>query len=166
MYRSLGGIFLFCCLFSINIGAQEISPNDEWRIKVEIKQLSDNYGYYRDHFMVDEYLSIWAEDAIAIDGDRMWEGHEELRTRVPAPTSTRLSMHVMSTSHIDIIDESHATGVHYATIYGARLDGPREQNEIIETGGVYLIAKYTDEYVLTDEGWKISRREIDRVFSN
>ena len=146
--------------------AADVSPEQEWQIKAEIKQLADNYGYYRDHFMADEYLTIWAEDAIAIDGDRMWQGHEELRTRIPAPTSTGLTMHVMGTSHIDIIDDSHATGTHYATVYRATLEGSREQNEIMQMNGVYLVAKYMDEYVRTEDGWKISRRDIDRTFTS
>lgn len=167
MYKGLGGIFLFCSLFALNVGAQEISAEDEWRIKAELKELADKYGYYRDQFMVEEYLTIWSEDAVAIDGDRRWQGHDELRTRIPDPnTSTGLTMHVMGTSHIEIIDASHATGVHYATVYRGTVDGPREQNEIIDMGGIYLVAKYMDEYVLTEDGWKISFREIDRTFTS
>jgi len=89
-----------------------------------------------------------------------------LRTRIPDPSSTGLTMHMIGTSHIDIIDESHATGVHYATVYRATLEGPREQSEIIQMDGVYLVAKYMDEYLLTDDGWKISYRDIDRVFTS
>jgi hypothetical protein len=152
--------------FFSSLSAAQISSQQELLIKMEIKELADNYGYYRDHFMADEYLTIWAEDAVAVDGDRRWQGHEELRTRIPDPSSTGLTMHMIGTSHIDIIDESHATGVHYATVYRATLEGPREQSEIIQMDGVYLVAKYMDEYLLTDDGWKISYRDIDRVFTS
>ena len=166
MYRTLVGVF-FITLFFSSLSAAQISSEQEQLIKMEIKELADNYGYYRDHFMADEYLSIWAEDAVAVDGDRRWQGHDELRTRVPLPgSSNRVTMHVMGTSHIDIIDASHATGVHYATIYGGVSDGPREQSEIIQMDGIYLVAKYMDEYLLTEDGWKISYRDIDRVFTS
>lgn len=158
--------FLLILAVAMNAQAQEVSAEQEWQIKAEIKELADNYGYYLDHSMVDEYLSIWSEDAIAVDGDRRWQGHDEMRTRVRAPSSTRLAMHVMGTSHIDIIDANHATGVHYATIYAAALEGPREQSEIISMEGIYLVAKYMDEYLLTEDGWKISYRDIDRVFTS
>jgi len=32
--------------------------------------------------------------------------------------------------------------------------------------GVYLVAKYMDEYILTADGWKISKRDIDRTFTS
>ena len=156
--------FLLLSAISSSVLAQ-VSPDQEWQIKAEIKQLADNYGFYRDHFMTEEYLTIWAEDAIAIDGDRMWQGHEELRTRIPDPSTASHIMHVMGTSHIDIIDATNATGVHYATIFRAiPEDRPREQSTILEMDGVYLVAKYMDEYILTDDGWKISKRDIDRTF--
>jgi len=108
MYKKISWALIPILFVFGSADAADVGSEQEWQIKAEIKQLADNYGYYRDHFMADEYLTIWAEDAIAIDGDRMWRGHDELRTRIPSPDSGRLSMHVMGTSHVEIIDDSRA----------------------------------------------------------
>lgn len=165
--RELNWLLVGLTFAVTGVQAADISAEQEWQIKAEIKELADNYGYYLDHSMAEEYLTIWAEDAIAIDGERRWQGHDELRTRVREAGSGRVSMHLMGTSHIDIIDASHATGTHYATVYAGSYDGPsRAQSEVIKMDGIYLVAKYMDEYILTEDGWKISRRDIDRTFTS
>ncbi len=146
--------------------AQQLDAEQQRQIKVEIKELVDNYGYYRDHFMAEEFANLFAEDGKAIDGEKSWQGRDALRARVDAVSRNRLTMHVMGTSHIEIIDANHARGVHYGTIYAKTLEQGREQSEIISMDGIYLVAKYLDEYILTSEGWKFAVRDIDRVFTS
>ena len=63
----------------------------------------------------------------------------------------------MSTMRIVPDGEDRATGVSYVTIYNA-------PPGVTEVEGFLLIGEYHDEFVRTEEGWKIQTRELRPVY--
>ncbi len=120
--------------------------------------LVTDYAYYRDRFDAVEFSNIFTEDASLSVGNQTWVGRDDIRARIEGLDKSGSIRHLMSTIRIEPVDALHATGVSYATIYTAA--GGSNSTE-----GFAIIGEYHDEFELTDDGWRISRRELKSVFS-
>lgn len=145
--------------------AAEISHQQAKEIKAEIKQLVDDYGYYRDSYQAEGYANVFSEDGKFIFRGQVYQGHEALAKRIHDADKTGVSLHMMSSSHVDILDANNATGIHYAAIYSKTPEEPLQKGAMISVNGPAVIGKYTDKYVLTENGWKISERMFIPVFN-
>ena len=120
--------------------------------------LVTDYAFYRDRFDAVGFSEIFTEDASLSVGGQTWLGRDNIRARIEGLDSSTKIRHLMSTIRIEPIDEHHASGVSYATIYSA----PAGSNSV---EGFAIIGEYHDDFVLTESGWKISKRELKSVFS-
>lgn len=120
--------------------------------------LVTDYAYHRDRFDAAEFSNLFTEDASLSVGNQTWEGRSNIRARIEGLDKSGSIRHLMSTIRIEPIDELHARGVSYATIYTAAAGSN-------STEGFAIIGEYHDRFVLTDDGWKISNRELKSVFS-
>lgn len=120
--------------------------------------LVTDYAYYRDRFDAAGFSSLFTDDASLSVGSQTWVGRDDIRARIEGLDSSTTIRHLMSTIRIEPIDEHHATGVSYATIYSV----PAGSNAV---EGFAVIGEYHDSFVLTESGWKISKRELKTVFS-
>ncbi|GAB5498326.1 MAG: hypothetical protein PsegKO_06370 [Pseudohongiellaceae bacterium] len=112
-----------------------------------------DYAQYRDQFDAESFANLFTEDGILIIGESRWEGRDAIRARIEALDSSTTIRHHMSSIRITQQDAHHATGVSYAVIYSS----PAGSNAI---SGPALIGDYIDRYVLTEDGWRISHREL------
>jgi SnoaL-like domain len=124
----------------------------------DCSNLVTDYAYYRDRFDAAGFSNIFTEDASLTVGNQTWVGRDNIRARIEGLDKSGSIRHLMSTIRIEPIDELHASGVSYATIYTA-VAGSNS------TEGFAIIGEYHDDFVLTDDGWKISKRELKSVFS-
>ena len=124
----------------------------------DCSNLVTDYAYYRDRFDAVGFSNIFTEDASLTVGHQTWVGRDNIRARIEGLDQSGSIRHLMSTIRIEPIDELHAAGVSYATIYTAAAGAN-------STEGFAVIGEYHDNFVLTDEGWKISKRELKSVFS-
>jgi len=120
--------------------------------------LVTDYAYFRDRFDAVEFSNIFTEDASLSVGSQTWEGRDNIRARIEGLDKSGTIRHLMSTIRIEPIDDLHATGVSYATIYTSTAGSN-------STEGFAIIGEYHDSFVLTDDGWRISSRELKPVFS-
>ena len=120
--------------------------------------LVTDYAYHRDRFDAAEFSNLFTEDASLSVGSQTWEGRSNIRARIEGLDKSGSIRHLMSTIRIEPIDELHASGVSYATIYTSAAGSN-------STEGFAIIGEYHDNFVLTDDGWKISKRELKSVFS-
>lgn len=120
--------------------------------------LVTDYAYHRDRFDATEFSNLFTEDASLSVGSQTWEGRSNIRARIEGLDKSGSIRHLMSTIRIEPIDELHASGVSYATIYTSSAGSN-------STEGFAIIGEYHDNFVLTDDGWKISKRELKSVFS-
>ena len=120
--------------------------------------LVTEYAFHRDRYDAERFASLFTEDASLTVGSQTWNGRDNIRQRIEGLDSTTTIRHLMSTIRIVPVDELHATGVSYATIYTA---GEGSST----TEGFAIIGEYHDEFVLTEAGWKIENRVLHPVFS-
>lgn len=120
--------------------------------------LVTDYAYFRDKFDADEFSNLFTTDASLSVGNQTWKGRNNIHARIAGLDRSRSIRHLMSTIRIEPIDELHASGVSYATIYTSSAGSS-------STEGFAVIGEYHDSFVLTDSGWKISDRELKPVFS-
>ena len=120
--------------------------------------LVTEYAYYRDRFDAVGFSELFTDDASLSVGNQTWTGRDQIRARIEGLDSSAKIRHLMSTIRIEPIDELHATGVSYATIY----TGSAGSNSV---EGFAVIGEYHDSFVLTENGWRISSRELKSIFS-
>ena len=116
------------------------------------------YAYHRDNFNAEEFSNLFTPDASLTVLGSTWVGREDIRARIDGIRNGNTGRHEMSTIFITPIDDTHATGISYATIYSA----PPGVNSV---SGPALIGEYHDEFELTSEGWKIAKRVLTRRFT-
>ena len=120
--------------------------------------LVTDYAFHRDRYDAASFSALFAEDASLTVGNQTWEGRDNIRRRIEGLDSSSPIRHLMSTIRIEPIDELHATGVSYATIYTSAAGSTSAE-------GFAIIGEYHDEFVRTDKGWKIQKRVLHPVFS-
>lgn len=84
-------------------------------------------------------------------------GREAILAALQSRPADRLTRHVCTNVQIDVIDADHARGLCYLYLFSATASPPEKA-----MGGpadsVQRLGEYSDEYVRTAEGWKISKR--------
>ncbi|MDG2089196.1 MAG: nuclear transport factor 2 family protein [Arenicellaceae bacterium] len=165
IFQKLALVISAQAMLAMNVIATDLSAAEESQIKAEIKELADAYAINRDNNDAVAYANTFAKDGTLILYGNSYSGRETIQTRIDESDSSGVGMHVMSTSVIEVIDSEHATGVHYATIYGGTKADSHEAGDIIPLANFRVMGKYHDKYVLTDEGWKFSERRLEPIFS-
>lgn len=120
--------------------------------------LVTDYAYHRDQFNAKEFANLFTEDASLTVVNQTWVGRAEIEQRIEGLKTGSTIRHEMSTIRIVPIDENHATGVSYATIYSA----PAGETSV---SGFALMGEYHDEFVRTADGWKFSKRVLFSKYS-
>lgn len=152
-------------LFSGQANAKELDLQAEWLIKLQIQELADQYAIQRDNDNAEGYANTFAEDGTLILYGTAYTGRDVIAEKVRSAGTGAIRMHVISTSHIEVIDEKTARGVHYATVYSATKPENYNPEERIPVANFRTMGKYHDKYVLTNEGWKFSERRLEALFS-
>lgn len=110
-----------------------------------------------------EALSMaFAEDGVwEVLSNRM-EGRDEIRgyweMRLADWTPTHGRLHQIANQVIEVVDADHARGTSYALVYF--FDTEDGANKELAPA---LIAKNHDEFVRTEDGWKLKHRRVERV---
>jgi hypothetical protein len=91
------------------------------------------------------------------------QGREQLRKGFGAreANTARMSRHVCNNLLLQVIDDDHAEGTVYLTLY--RHDG-EEGRRVSPLEGPVLVGEYRDHFVRTEEGWRFEERRIFTSF--
>ena len=134
-------------------------------IERECEKLSIAYARHLDFQNYEAFVQLFAEDGELSITSRPVIGREAL-TKVMAhrPASLR-SRHVLTNIYINVIDEDHAEGISYATIYRHTGEGLEADDQGPRTiSGPSSIGHYADKFVRTDEGWRFASRVLHFAF--
>lgn len=145
-------------LFTIALSVGLIPASYAGDVYRDCINLVTDYAYHRDRYDAVAFSNLFTEDASLKVGNGSWKGRSNIRARIEGLDKSGTIRHLMSTIRIEPIDELHATGVSYATIYTSAAGSS-------STEGFAIIGEYHDSFVLTANGWKISNRELKSVFS-
>lgn len=143
--------------FASGVAAQGEPARGEVRQACE--DLVLDYAYYRDRLDAEPYAAIFAEDAVLSVLGVDYVGREAIYQRLKEDENPLTTRHMMSTIRIFDEGDGRATGVSYVTVWAA----PAGEQPLF--ADKYLgLGEYHDEFRLTDEGWKISRRAFVPIF--
>lgn len=120
-----------------------------------------DYALYRDQRNPQKYAELFARDAVLNVQGQTFTGREAIRNRMLAAKNAPKTRHMMSTIRISPVSDTRATGVSYVTVYMA----PGAEGEVTPVNGFAIVGSYIDEFVQTDEGWRIAARRLDGAFS-
>ncbi|MGK0222213.1 MAG: ketosteroid isomerase-like protein [Limisphaerales bacterium] len=135
--------------------------NDLQRIEIEAtcSRLVTAYCHYVDHGEASRVADLFTEDGIWASAENTMRGRAAIREGFQArqDNKARMSRHVCNNFHLHTVTESTAKGTVYLTLY--RHDGAQDR-QTSPLPGPLLVGEYQDQFVLTDEGWRISERTV------
>jgi ketosteroid isomerase-like protein len=132
-------------------------------IERECERLVTAYCHYVDHGQAEQVADLFTEDGVWKSPEVTMEGREQVRKGFGQRQANagRMSRHVCNNLLLDVIDEDHAEGTVYLTLY--RHDGP-EGRRLSPLEQAEMVGEYRDKFVRTADGWRIAHREIEISF--
>ena len=136
--------------------------NDEQAIEWECQQILTRFCLYSDTRQYDKLINLFTPDGVWHRLGEALAGHEMLRTAMEARPLEALSRHVITNVLVTVIDADHAESISYKSIYR------NEEGELLEKpvplNGPKWVSVYADNFLRTDEGWRITRKEGTTLF--
>lgn len=121
--------------------------------------LVTDYAYYRDRYDADAYADLFAQDAVLSVLGNEYVGRAAIKRRLVEDAEKPVTHHHMTTIKLMPGDEKTAYGVSYVVVYSE----PAAGDLPVTTKGFLAAGEYHDTFVLTDDGWKIGRRQFRPV---
>ncbi|MEM7077023.1 MAG: nuclear transport factor 2 family protein [Pseudomonadota bacterium] len=143
-------------LFAALMTAGNVHAHDD--VRKACTDLVLDYAYYRDRPDADALAALFAEDAELSVLGQTYVGREAITARLRGAENGPSFRHLMSTIRIFPVDATFARGVSYVTVYSA----PHGASEV---EGFLGMGEYHDEFVLTEQGWRIAAREYVPVYT-
>lgn len=147
-------------LSSVALAAGESGSTNN--VVTACERLVIEYARARDTMDREGYVDVFTEDGVLILAGQHFEGRDAIRERTNNWPQNDVARHLMTNIDITPVDETTATGVSYLLIIG----GEREEGTTgpMTVSGFRVMGEYHDEFRLTDDGWKIARREFKPAF--
>jgi len=132
-------------------------------IERECERLVTAYCHYVDHGEAGRIAELFTEDGVWKSPEATLDGRDAIRKAMDERQANvgRMSRHVCSNLLIDIVDDDHAEGVVYLTLY--RHDG-KEGRPLSPLESPALVGEYRDRFLRTAEGWRFTYREAAASF--
>ena len=138
-----------------------IQTEDEARRACE--RLAIEFAHAVDHREVERAVSVFTPDAVFERKGEQLEGRGAIRAAQQARPIHLVTRHLCASHRIEVIDGTHARGVVYFLLFrheGSESDPPGPAPLVLPQ----TLGEYHDEYLRTDEGWKIARRVAKGIF--
>lgn len=141
--------------------------DDTQRAQIEraCERLSHAYSRHTDFREYDQFVELFAEDALLNAGGEL-VGKETIRKAMSKRSDKLRSRHVVTNHIVDVIDEDHAEGVTYLSLYREVSEEARDPANVLGLNGPAAIGHYTDKYVRTADGWRFASRVLEFAFQN
>ena len=133
-------------------------------IESECARLVALYCHYVDHGEAERIADLFAKDGAWRSPEVTMQGVDEVRRGFASrqANTARMSRHVCNNLVVDVIDEDHAEGCVYLTLY--RHDGEEGRALSPMEDQPVLVGEYRDRFVRTGDGWRFADREIGVSF--
>jgi len=110
-----------------------------------------------DYSRYDEVAALFTGDGEVARGDEVSRGPEAILATLQRRPADRITRHMVSNIRISRTSPDTAEGLSYVHLY--RTTGQAEDFPL-PLPAPAACAEWRDRFVLTDEGWRIARREI------
>lgn len=124
--------------------------------------INHDYALARDHADLDAFAALFAEDAVFTMQGETFAGREKILERLKPGASANFARLLINTVKVMPTSGNTATGVTYFTMFMA---AEGNEPELPVTDFILFMGEYHDEYAMTDEGCKITKRNTVPMFS-
>ena len=133
------------------------------QIEHDCARIAYRFTHIIDRGNASEVAQLFTEQGVFEVPGASMNGREAIRQQFKGREgSHKLSRHVCTNMVIDVIDEDHAEGLCYMTLYkyepGHAIDGPAPLN------GPAYVGNYLDQYLRVEGEWKFSQRTAQVIF--
>jgi uncharacterized protein (TIGR02246 family) len=133
------------------------------RIERECERLVTRYCHLVDHGQAAQVAELFTEDGVWASPEATMTGREQIRAGFQRrqENTARMSRHVCCNLLVEVVDEDHAGGVVYLTLY--RTDGDPARR-VSPSAAPSVVGEYRDRFRRTPDGWRFAKREIEVSF--
>ncbi len=127
------------------------------------ERLEHDYAIYRDRGDAEAFANIFTEDGEWGRPTTVLKGREAIREYIASSSGGPPEAHMQFQTTIQItpVDDTTATGISYAIVLEAPIP---EEGLPVPIIGFQVASESRSTYRLTDEGWKIAKREYTTLF--
>ena len=127
------------------------------------ERLEHDYAIYRDRGDAEAFANIFTEDGEWGRPTTVLKGRDAIREYIASSAGDPPDAHLQLQTTIQItpVDETTATGISYAIVLEAPIPDEGLPATIV---GFQVASESRSTYRLTEEGWKIARREYTTLF--
>jgi hypothetical protein len=143
-----------------------MTPEERLTIESECRQLALRLIALNDQQNWNEMCALLTDDAQfarPTDPDHPISGRAEIQAAFEARPAGRITRHICTNMVITALSPSQATGSMYALLYTGSTENRSDFGVIADER--QLVGEFEDDYVRTDEGWRIARRSGRIIFS-
>ncbi|MEQ8691181.1 MAG: nuclear transport factor 2 family protein [Pseudomonadales bacterium] len=127
-------------------------------------ELFNSYARHVDFAQYDQFVELFTEDAVLDLGFRL-EGKAAIARSMSKRNPELRSRHVLTNIYIEELDDTHATGIAYLSLY--RYTGPETATDApVPFDSPSAVGHYTNQFRYAEGGWKISSCKLDLAFRN
>jgi ketosteroid isomerase-like protein len=135
-----------------------VTEADVVAIERACERLVVEYTHLVDGGRAAAVADLFAADGVWSSGAARYDGRDAIRAAFATrQASDRTSRHVCTNLRVDVVDDDHATGLVYLTLYRFDGDGPGAPDPD-------LVGEYRDAFVRTAEGWRFAERTATAAF--
>ena len=127
------------------------------------------YTHYVDFGEGEKVAELFAEKGVWEAGPEIrFEGQSEIAEKMKGRQAMagRRSRHVCTNLHIEVLDEDHARGLVYLSLYRHDFETDEAQHGPAPDTTPTAVGQYHDEFVRTDAGWRFSKRSAALAFGS
>jgi ketosteroid isomerase-like protein len=143
-----------------------MTPAERQIIEWECRQLALRFTAHSDRQEWQAACALLTEDAVfarPTDPDKPLVGRAVIQAAFEARPAERITRHICTNLIMNAHSESQATGQLYALLYMG--DASDEDKAIVIASEKQLIGEFEDDYVRTEDGWRIAKRVGKIIFS-
>lgn len=143
-----------------------MTPEQKSAIEWECRQLALQFTAHNDRQEWDEMCSLLTEDATfarPTDPDNPLKGRAAIQAAYEARPANRITRHICTNMIVTAMSPSQASGTMYALLYAGAEDNRGDLGIVADDR--QLVGEFEDDYVLTEEGWRIDCRRGRIIFS-
>jgi hypothetical protein len=119
-----------------------------------------NFAHFSDSQDYESLANLFARDGTMVrpSGDPLVGRAAIIQSYQSRPVG-RITRHVCANIRITVESSDRAHGLTYAIVYSANANQPTESHFGVKTEPRHLVGEFEDEFVRTEEGWRIASRK-------
>jgi hypothetical protein len=131
----------------------------EYSIERACERLVVDFAYFSDRQDYESLAGLFTPNGTMVrpTGDTLI-GRAAIIQSYQSRPATRISRHVCTNIRITVESPNRAHGLTYAIVYSANANQPPEAHFGVKADPRQLIGEFEDEFVRTEEGWRIASR--------